>query len=54
MDDLDSGDPGDTFAIPDLYGPSKLLIDALQNPSFLFAGLKLSGLPLLPRDAFSD
>lgn len=37
MDD----DAGDVFAIPDLYAPSKLLVDAPENNSFLFSQLKL-------------
>jgi hypothetical protein len=44
MDDTDDRDPGEVFAIPDLYAPSKFLSDTSQNPSFLFAGLKLYGM----------
>jgi hypothetical protein len=44
MDRLDARDAGEVFVIPDLYCPSKLLIDASQNPSFLFSELKLDGL----------
>ena len=47
MDELDNKDPGEVFGIPDLYCPSKLLIDTSQNPSFLFSALKLDGLQLL-------
>jgi hypothetical protein len=49
MDGPDSKDPGEVFAIQDLYGPSKFLSDALQNPSFLFSELKLDGFPTLPQ-----
>ncbi|KAE9363635.1 hypothetical protein N431DRAFT_422540 [Stipitochalara longipes BDJ] len=41
MDGLDGKDLGEVFAIPDLYCPSKFLVDASQNPSFLFSELKL-------------
>jgi hypothetical protein len=44
MDDTDDRDPGEVFAIPDLYAPSKFLSDTSQNPSFLFAGLKFYGM----------
>lgn len=44
MDDRDGKDPGEAFAIPDLWGPSRFLSDASQNPSFLFSELKLDGL----------
>jgi hypothetical protein len=44
MDGIDDRDPGEVFAIPDLYGPSKFLSGASQNPSFLFPALKLDGL----------
>ncbi|KUJ17071.1 uncharacterized protein LY89DRAFT_646195 [Mollisia scopiformis] len=37
----DNRDFGDVFAIPDLYGPSKLLGGAPENSSFLFSQLKL-------------
>jgi len=47
MDDRDGKDPGEAFAIPDLWGPSRFLSDASQNPSFLFSELKLDGLPTL-------
>lgn len=39
----DERDLGDVFAIPDLYGPSKLLLGAPENQSFLFSHLKLDG-----------
>ncbi|PMD47517.1 hypothetical protein L207DRAFT_478655 [Hyaloscypha variabilis F] len=61
MDRLDARDAGEVFVIPDLYCPSKLLIDASQNPSFLFSELKLDdidgGLPAVaeqsqPGDSF--
>lgn len=44
MDNVDDRDPGEVFAIPDLYSPSKFLRDTSQNSSFLFAGLKLYGI----------
>jgi hypothetical protein len=47
MEDINDRDPGDVFAIPDLYGPSICLSDPSQNLSFLFAGLKFDGLWLL-------
>lgn len=40
----DERDLGDVFAIPDLYGPSKLLLGAPENQSFLFSQLKLDGM----------
>jgi hypothetical protein len=43
MDDPNSKDPGEAFAIPDLWGPSRFLNDALRNPSLLFSKLKLDG-----------
>lgn len=39
----DNEDPGDVFAIPDLYGPSNLLLSTQGNPSLLFSELKLTG-----------
>lgn len=36
-------DPGDVFAIPDLYGPSKLLLSTQGHSSFLFSELKVAG-----------
>jgi hypothetical protein len=41
-------DFGDIFAIPDLYGPSKLLLGAPENNSFLFSHLKLDGMLITP------
>ncbi|KAE8452614.1 hypothetical protein EG329_013873 [Mollisiaceae sp. DMI_Dod_QoI] len=37
----DDRDLGDVFAIPDLYGPSRLLGNPAENNSFLFSQLKL-------------
>lgn len=53
MDAPDSKYPGEVFAIPDLYGPSKLLSDASKSRSFLFSKLKLDGLQLLFKSANS-
>jgi len=52
----DGKDPGQVFAIPDLWAPSKLLTDAPGLTSFLFSELKLDGLclPLLEPPAANE
>ena len=47
--DEDERDPGQVFAIPDLWGPSKWLANLDGDPSLLFSELKLDGL-LISRD----
>jgi hypothetical protein len=39
----DGEDPGDVFAIPDLYGPSKLISQFDESFGFLFENLRLNG-----------
>jgi hypothetical protein len=48
MDDDEDKDPGEVFAIPDLYRPSRWLSDVQQPSSFLFSGLRLDGLQTPP------
>lgn len=45
--DVDDRDPGQVFAIPDLWGPSKWLAYPEGHSSFLFSELRLEGL-LIP------
>lgn len=47
MDDNEK-DPGEVFAIPDLWGPSKWLGNLDGHSSFLFSKLKLDGIYLGP------
>jgi hypothetical protein len=44
MDDDDERDPGQVFAIPDLWGPSKWLGSLEGHSSFLFSDLTLDSL----------
>lgn len=44
MDDDNERDPGEVFAIPDLYAPSRWLNDVHQTPGHLFSRLALDGM----------
>jgi hypothetical protein len=44
MEDDEDKDPGDVFAIPDLYAPSRWLSGGFQTAGYLFAELQLDGL----------
>jgi hypothetical protein len=44
MDDDNTRDPGQVFAIPDLYAPSRWLTDVYRSSDPLFSTLALDGL----------
>jgi hypothetical protein len=55
MDMDDEKDPGEVFAIPDLWGPSDCLsIGNLDGHTFLFSQLKLDGLQFPSERIYGD
>jgi hypothetical protein len=44
----DDGDPGEPFAIPDLWAPSQFFYDVQDASTFLFSELKGDGVCMQP------